>query len=196
VSLCALLAYDYPFGQWVVACVWADPLAPVESPGLFAEKGGFAPCGLSAWLAKAGCPTACVLAEHSSPGTSGSLTARAAEPIVPSNNAEVRATATILVVLFNPRPPFAAVPLPFKECVRIVKATGLLPCKRAGSPQDPGPGCERCAYSTASLGNSSSRHSSPHATQRHFGASGQTTRPDSATLPARDSSTSCGEGIP
>jgi hypothetical protein len=48
VSLCALLAYDYPFGQWVVAYVWADPLAPVESPGLFAEKGGFAPCGLSA----------------------------------------------------------------------------------------------------------------------------------------------------
>lgn len=102
------LAYDYPFGQWAVAWELADPLAPVESPGLLAEKGGFAPCGLSAWLAKAGCPTACVLAEHSSPGTSGSLTARAAEPMVPSSNAEVRAVATILFVLFNSRPPFAA----------------------------------------------------------------------------------------
>jgi hypothetical protein len=44
----ALLAYDYPFGQWSIACELADPLAPVELPGLFAEKGGFAPCGLSA----------------------------------------------------------------------------------------------------------------------------------------------------
>jgi hypothetical protein len=37
------------------------------------------------------------------------LTARAAEAIVPSNSAEVRATATILFVLFNPRPPFAPI---------------------------------------------------------------------------------------
>jgi hypothetical protein len=105
----ALLAYDYPFGQWSIACELADPLAPVELPGLFAEKGGFAPCGLSAWLAKAGCPTACVLAEHSSPGTSGSLTARAAEAIVPSSNAEVRAAASTLFVVFIPRPPFAPI---------------------------------------------------------------------------------------
>jgi len=140
VSLCALLAYDYPFGQWVVACVWADPLAPVESPGLFAEKGGFAPCGLSAWLAKAGCPTACVLAEHSSPGTSGSLTARAAEPIVPSKNAEVRATATILVVLFNPRPPFAAVPLPFKSVCTHREGDRFAPMQKSRVPAGPRPG--------------------------------------------------------
>lgn len=47
------------------------PLAPVDWPGLFTENGGFAPCGLSAWFANAGWPTACMLAEHSSPGTSG-----------------------------------------------------------------------------------------------------------------------------
>ncbi len=40
--------------QWAVACELADPIAPVDFPGLSNEKGGFAPCGLSAWLAKAG----------------------------------------------------------------------------------------------------------------------------------------------
>jgi hypothetical protein len=97
--------YGCAFWQWAVACEFAVPLAPVDLPGLFDEKGGFAPCGLSAWLAKAGCPTACVLAEHSSPGTNGSLTASAGELTTPTNNAEVNTAANTFFALLNGPPP-------------------------------------------------------------------------------------------
>lgn len=119
---------------------------------MFCEKGGFAAVS-GVWLrTEAGWPTAVVLAEHSSPGTIGSLTAKAAEAIVPSSIAEVRATATTLfVLLFIPRRPPAPNSLSVQECVRIVEVSSLLQADRspvyigvpAGVPEPPLPFGER-----------------------------------------------------
>jgi hypothetical protein len=126
VPLRSVLVYAWAFWQWAVATELADPLAPVDTPGLVNEKGGFAPCGLSAWLAKAGWPTACVLAEHSSPGTSGSLTAKTGELATPTNSAVVAATASILLALLNATSFCSSFPFTAKRCIRIVGRDGSM----------------------------------------------------------------------
>jgi hypothetical protein len=52
----ALLAYDYPFGQWSVACELADPLAPVELPRVIRREGRVRPLRIIRLVSEGGMP--------------------------------------------------------------------------------------------------------------------------------------------
>ena len=135
VPLRAVLAYGCAFWQCPSAFECASARAPVDSPGLFSEKGGFAPCGC--WWTKAGWPTACEFGgAHSSPGTKTSLTARAGKLTVPTSSAETKTAATSLFTLLN----MLSFRVAFRscECLRISGLDGSSLTKKPGSKEQVG----------------------------------------------------------
>jgi hypothetical protein len=91
-----------PGGASQKACECRLPRAPVDTPGLFTEKGGFAAVAGVWLLVLAGWPTACAFSgAQLSPGTMGSLTASAGELTAPTSSADVASAPTTLFTLLN-----------------------------------------------------------------------------------------------